>query len=102
MNKVKDLQKLNIPKGKALLKVVEKKSSIVSPHTLEKENPLFSHYEVMLVNEVTSIEIKPGDIVVAASGIGSNGGFMIGEDMYIIVNGFNIDAAVEPDNFNFD
>lgn len=102
MDKVIDINKIILPKGKVLLKVVEKKSKIVSPHTLKEENPLFSHYEVVLTNDVSSIEIQPGDIVVAASGIGSQGGFMIGEEMYIIINGFNIDAAVKPDNFKFD
>jgi len=101
MENVKDIKKVILPKGKVLLKVVEKKSKIVSPHTMKEENPLFSHYEVVLVNEVTNIDLEPGDIVVAASGIGSGGGFMIGEEMYIIVNGFNIDAVVKPDNFKF-
>ena len=101
MENVKDLNKIEIGKGKALLKVVEKKSKIITSLDNNKgDNPLFSHYEVVKVNHIDNINVKVGDIVVAASGIGSNGGFIHKGDLYLIVNGFNLDAVTDPENFN--
>ena len=101
MDKVKDLSKIKIGKGKALLKVVKKESKIITPDN-NSSDPLFSHYEVIKLNKVDNIEVSVGDLVVAASGVGSQGGFIHNGDVYIIVNGFNMDAVTAPDNFKFD
>ncbi len=101
MENVKNINELIIPKNTVLLKVVEKKSKIISPTTGTTSDPLFSHYEIILVNGVTSIDVEVGDIVVAASGIGNDGGFVIDDVTYIITSGFNIKGAVKPENFKF-
>jgi len=100
MENVVSLDKLEIGKGKVLLKVVEKKSKIILSDQ-KGDNPLFSHYEVIKLNSVDSIKVKEGDIVVAASGIGSNGGFVYKDDLYLVVNGFNLDIVTDPSNFKF-
>ena len=100
MENVISLDELEIGKGKVLLKVVEKKSKIILQGQDSKDS-LFSHYEVIRLNGVDNIKVKEGDIVVAASGIGSNGGFMYKDDLYMVVNGFNLDIVTDPSNFKF-
>ena len=102
MENVIDLKKLILPSNTILLKAVSKKTQIIMPNSTAKD-PLFSHYVIVLTNSVVGIEgVEEGDIVVAASGIGSEGGFNVGDDTYIIVSGFNIKAVVKPDNFKFE
>lgn len=99
MDKVIDIQKLILPENAILIKVVQKNSSIILPDTGETPYPNFSHYEVVLTNNPKGIEVEPGDIIVSATGIGNDGGFVKDDVTYIIISGYNIKAIAKPDNF---
>lgn len=96
MDKVKDLSKVRMPAGKVLVKVVEKKSIVIT--TAKDDNMSnFSHYVIINANEVDWL--KDGDIVVAAEGINNQGGFEISGEIYMVINNFNITAVTNKENF---
>jgi len=99
MTGIIDINKGRIPKGKALLKVVNNlPKNIILPNESDKAE-YFSHYEVMMLNDVDTIDVKVGDYVIAANGISQHGGFEIDDELYIIISGYNIDMVTIPDNF---
>lgn len=99
MKGIIDLNKTKIPVGKVLIKIVNNiPSGIILPDEVEPSS-IFSHYEVILINAVTTIELEVGDYIVAANGIPTRGGFERDGEVYIIIPGYSIDAVVKPDNF---